>query len=170
MPTKIWSNISMDFIDSLPKSQGKTVIFVVVDMLSKYDHFIPLSHPYIATDVAQVFLDNIYKLHGLPNTIASDRDKVLLSTFWKELFKLMQVYVWGTAKTFDGVGLSELSGGSPYVVGGDSRVELVDRSLTAREKAIEVCKFHLKRAHDRMKFKADKHMTDREYVVGNWVY
>ncbi|GKE48577.1 retrotransposable element Tf2, partial [Tanacetum coccineum] len=87
MPAKIWSSISMDFIDSLPKSQGKTMILVVVDMLR-----------------------------------------------------------------------------------GDSRVELVDRSLTAREEAIEVCKFHLKRAHDRMKSEADKHMTDREYMVGDWVY
>ncbi|GJY18604.1 reverse transcriptase [Tanacetum coccineum] len=75
MPNNIWSHISMDFIDSLPKSQGKTVIFVVVDMLRKYAHFTPLAHPYTATDVAHVFLDNIYKLHGLPNIIVSDRDK-----------------------------------------------------------------------------------------------
>jgi hypothetical protein len=91
LPVTIWSSISMDFVESLPKSQGKTVIFVVVDRLSKYAHFIPLAHPFSALTVAQVFLDNIYKLHGLPTTIISDRDKVFLSTFWKELFKLLQV-------------------------------------------------------------------------------
>ncbi|GJT48768.1 ty3-gypsy retrotransposon protein [Tanacetum coccineum] len=91
MPATIWSSISMDFVQGLPKSQGKTVIFVVVDRLSKYAYFMPLAHPFTATDVAQVFLDNIYKLHGLPNTIISDKGKVFLSTFWKELFKLLQV-------------------------------------------------------------------------------
>lgn len=60
IPTQVWSDISMDFIDSLPSSQGKTLIFVVVDRLSKYAHFIPLHHPYTASNVAQVFMDNVY--------------------------------------------------------------------------------------------------------------
>ena len=58
---KVWSSISMDFIESLPKSQGKTVIFVVVDRLSKYAHFIALSHPFTALQVAQVFMDTVYR-------------------------------------------------------------------------------------------------------------
>lgn len=53
-------DISMDFVEGLPPSQGKTVIFVVVDQLSKYAHFIPLSHPYTALEVAQAYLDNIF--------------------------------------------------------------------------------------------------------------
>ncbi|GJV10940.1 retrotransposon-related protein [Tanacetum coccineum] len=90
VPEQVWKDISMDFIDGLPSSQGKTVILVVVDRLSKYAHFLPLSHPYTATQVAQVFLDNVYKLHGLPQTIVSDRDRVFLSLFWKNLFKLLK--------------------------------------------------------------------------------
>ena len=91
IPTHIWTEVSMDFIDGLPMSKGRSVIMVVVDRLSKYNDFIPLTHPYTAVTVAQAFLDNVYKLHGLPKVIVSDRDTVFLSRFWKELFKMLQV-------------------------------------------------------------------------------
>ena len=66
----------MDFIDGLPKSQGRTVIMVVVDPLTKYAHFIGLTHPYTTKSVAQLFLDHVFKLHGLPNIIVSDKDAI----------------------------------------------------------------------------------------------
>ncbi|GKB90530.1 putative mitochondrial protein [Tanacetum coccineum] len=91
IPERVWTYISMDFIDGLPMSKGKSFLLVVVDRLSKYGHFIPLTHPYSALTMAQAFLDNIYKLHGLPKVIVSDRDTVFLSRFWTELFKMLQV-------------------------------------------------------------------------------
>ncbi|GJZ21919.1 putative ribonuclease H-like domain-containing protein [Tanacetum coccineum] len=72
---KVWKDVSMDFIKALPVSQGRTMIMVVVDRQSKYAHFIPLSHLFTTAQLAQAFLDNIYKLHGPPFTIVSDRDK-----------------------------------------------------------------------------------------------
>nr|GEU91437.1 gypsy/Ty3 retroelement polyprotein [Tanacetum cinerariifolium] len=65
IPKMVWSEISMDFIEGLPSSH--------------------------AAQIAQVFLDNVYKLHGLPNVIVSDRAKIFISLFWKELFKALQV-------------------------------------------------------------------------------
>lgn len=79
----------MDFISGLPNSKGKDVIFVVVDWLSKYSHFMVISHPYLAATVAQVFIENIYRLHGLP----SNRDPVFVGEFWKELFKQLGVSI-----------------------------------------------------------------------------
>lgn len=73
IPTAIWTDISMDFIDGLPKSFGKSVIFVVVDQLSKAAHFMALQHPYTAAIVAQAFLDTVFKLHGLHKSIVSDK-------------------------------------------------------------------------------------------------
>lgn len=88
LPVEVWTYISMDFIGGLPKSHGKEVIFVVVDRLSKYAHFMALSHPYTAAMVAQTYLDGVFKLHGWPRTIVSDRDPIFLSQFWKALFTL----------------------------------------------------------------------------------
>lgn len=71
----------MDFITGLPKSGGKEVIFVVVDRLRKYAHFMALSHPYTAITVAQRYLDKVFKHHGWPRTIVSDKDFVFLNNF-----------------------------------------------------------------------------------------
>lgn len=72
----------------LPHSSAYNSILVVVDKFTKYAHFIPLIHPFNATKIAQIYLDNIYKLHGMPQSIISDRDNIFTSTFWQALFKL----------------------------------------------------------------------------------
>jgi hypothetical protein len=93
IPFEAWTSIGVDFITRLPKSDEKDVIMVVVDRLNKYAHFIPLSHSYSATTVAQAFLDNIYKFYGLPSSIVSNRDPVFTSRFWKELTSLLGIHL-----------------------------------------------------------------------------
>ena len=81
----------MDFIEGLPVSRGKDVVMVVVYRMTKYAHFMNLKHPYTVVVVAQTFIDNVFKLHGLPHTIVSDRDPIFTSIFWKKLFKIQGV-------------------------------------------------------------------------------
>jgi hypothetical protein len=88
IPLSIWRDISMDFIVGLPKSGNNLAIMVVVDRLCKYDHFCALQHPFTTSTMVQIIMDNIFKLHGMPNSIVSDRDPTFTNNFWKELFKL----------------------------------------------------------------------------------
>lgn len=79
----------MDSTEGLSKSSGKVVILVVMDKLTRYAHFIALSHPYIAITVAQKLLDFVVKLHGPPLTIILDKDTIFVSQFRKVLLKVM---------------------------------------------------------------------------------
>jgi len=81
----------MDFVEGVPRVNGKSVILTVVDRFSKYAHFMPLAHPYTATSVARVFFDEVVRFHGLPASVVSDRDPVFTSSFWRELFRLSGV-------------------------------------------------------------------------------
>jgi transposase InsO family protein len=91
VPDSAWQIISMDFVEGLPSSGHANCILVVVDSFTKYAHFIPLHHPYTTASVAKLFLNNVYKYHGMPSSIVSDRDRVFNSKLWRELFSLAGV-------------------------------------------------------------------------------
>jgi hypothetical protein len=88
IPEGAWQDITIDFVEGLPKYEGYNCILVVVVGFSKYAHFIALKHPFTAPQMAQVILDVVVRLHGMPRSIVSNMDKIFLNTFWKELFRI----------------------------------------------------------------------------------
>lgn len=218
----IWQSISLDFIEGLPPSNGKHCILVVVDRLSKQAHFMALAHPYTAIDVARLYFDNIFRLHGMPETIVSDRDPTFLGEVWAEMFRVhgvdlkfstayhsqtdgqteitnrtLETYLrcmtsdaphtwakwlptaeWWYNTTFHSAGNItpfEVVYGQPLplhlpYLPGESSCSTVDRSLTKREAVISMLKFHLNRAQHRIKQLADKHRSDRQFVIGDLIY
>jgi hypothetical protein len=80
IPSSAWQVVSFDFVEGLPMSATYNCVLVMVDLLTKYAHFIPLHHPFIATGVARVFLDQVYCLPSLPTTIISDRDHIFTTS------------------------------------------------------------------------------------------
>jgi hypothetical protein len=81
IPSAPWEVASMDFISGLPPSRQFNCILVVVDKLTKYAHFLPIRHPFTASKVSKNFVDNIFRLHGLPLSLISDWDPVFTSQF-----------------------------------------------------------------------------------------
>jgi hypothetical protein len=91
VPTKPWESIGMDFMGPFPKSKGKDYLLVVICRLTSMVHLIPTVTTATAQDVAWLFVKEIVRLHGIPNSIVSDRDRKFVSIFWKELHRLLGV-------------------------------------------------------------------------------
>lgn len=91
VPDKPWSTIGVDFIVKLPISDGFDSVMVVVDHFSKSAHFIPAKETWSAQDLASAFVSNIFKLHGLPDKIISDRGTVFMSKFWSSVLDHLRI-------------------------------------------------------------------------------
>ena len=90
------------------------IVSVIVDQLPKYAHFFAISAHYTATQVAELFFREVFRLHGLPKTIISDRDSRFMGGFWQELFRLV-----GT----------ELTPSTSYHPQTDGQMEIVNKWL-----------------------------------------
>lgn len=222
VPAGVWESIRLDFIEGLPPSAGKHCILVVIDRLSENAHFLALSHPYTAMDVAKLYMDQVFRLHGMPKDITSDRDPTFLSDVWREMFRVHGVDLnFSTAYHPQSDGQTEVTNKTletylrcmvsdsprswsswlplaewwynttyhsaihstpfeiiygqppplhmPYLPG-ESSSPAVDRTLQKREAVIDMMKFHLLRAQNRMKQYADSRRSDREFTNGDYVY
>jgi hypothetical protein len=90
IPVWKWDEIGMDFVVGLPKTRkGNDYIWVIVDRLTKVAHYLPVRTNYGGEKLAQIYVDNIVKLHGVPSRIVSDRGTQFTSRFWKGLHKAM---------------------------------------------------------------------------------
>jgi hypothetical protein len=89
IPSQHWEEVSMDFITGLLKSEGKSVIMMIVNRLTKYAHFCARSHPFKDSTFATAIMEIVQKLHGSPKIIVSDRDPIFTGHFWKKIISCL---------------------------------------------------------------------------------
>jgi hypothetical protein len=94
-PEQLWESIGVDFVGPLPEARNWDLVFnsitVVIDLLTSMVHLIPSRINYTTRQMAELIFEEIYKLHGLPRNIVSDRDVLFTSTFWRLLHSLIGV-------------------------------------------------------------------------------
>jgi len=91
VPERLWQHISVDFITKLPVSKGHDSILVVCDRFSKMSHFVATTEKTTAEGLARLFRDNVWKLHGLPESVISDRGPQFVAGMMKELNKMLGI-------------------------------------------------------------------------------
>ena len=116
VPEGPWDSIGMDFVTGLPEVGGFNSILTIVDRFSKMCHFVPTTKMVTAKETADLFIKNIFRLHGLPRSIVSDRDPKFTSEFWTALFeRLGTKLLMSTADHPQTDGQSERANG--YILG-----------------------------------------------------
>jgi len=91
VPKKPWSHLTVDFIMKLPVVAGKDVVLVVCDRLLKMMHFVAMTEGTLAEGLARLFWDNVWKLHGLPESVVSDRGPQFMAELTKKLNRMLGI-------------------------------------------------------------------------------
>ena len=90
-PDKPWQDISMDFVTGLLSTEGYDTICVIVDRFMKQCHLIPCTTMIDAEGIAELFIKEVFRLHGLPQMVTSDRGHQFVAAFWKCLCKRLDI-------------------------------------------------------------------------------
>ncbi|XP_050217548.1 uncharacterized protein LOC126668385, partial [Mercurialis annua] len=151
IPEWKWERIAMDFVVGLPRTrQGYDSIWVIVDRMTKSAHFLPIKVSYTASRLAQLYIDRIVSLHGVPVSIVSDRGSVFTSRFWKALQESL-----GSRLDFSTAFHPQTDGQS-------------ERTIQTLEDMLRMCR--LETAFSRHKSYADPKRKDIEFQVGDFVF
>ncbi|KAI5340425.1 hypothetical protein L3X38_019699 [Prunus dulcis] len=185
IPEWKWEHLTMDFVFKLPRTRNKhDGVWVIVDRLTKSAHFLPVRANYTLNKLAQLFIDEIVRLHGVPVSITSDRDPRFTSRFWTKLHE-----AFGTQLQFQHCLLS--SDGryqasirmSPFdaLYGkqcrtpfywdevGENLLKVADDVERTKEE-VNIIRERLKTAQDRQKSYTDNRRKDLQFEVGDWVF
>ena len=143
IPGRPWESIGMDFITHLPKTKtGYTALYVVIDRLTKLVHIAPTTNTATAADTAQLFLDMVFKHHGLPRNIVSDRDVKFTSSFWTSFCEQVGIM---------------LKMSSAYHPQTDGQTERMNRVI------VDMMRHYINPTHDDW----DEHLTAMEFAINN---
>eukprot|EP00253_Pinus_taeda_P008739 PITA_08739 len=162
IPSQRWEDVPMDFITGLPKSEGKSVIMVVVDRLTKYAHFSALSHPFKASTISTAFMETIQKLHGNPKIITQWVKWLPLAEWWYNT----SFHTATKMKSF-----MTLYGYQPPSITSylreNSKVHAVEHHIEHQQQVLQLLKDNLVLAHNRMKQQGDQHRSERSLDVAS---
>ncbi|MCO5572959.1 hypothetical protein L7F22_026721 [Adiantum nelumboides] len=166
IPTAPWESIAMDFIFGLPKtSSGNEGIWTIVDRFTKQAHFIPVWKQITAEQMAKTFLVTMFKYHGMPRSIVSDRDPCMTGLFWRALWQnLHSTLRFSSSYHPQTDGQSEIVNSAVMddVFEADKFVEDLDLAYQQVQHAIQ-------KAQEKQKKAADKHRRRLHFKEGDWV-
>ena len=111
IPSRKWAHVTTDLVTNLPESNGFMAIVVFADKLTKMVHLAGCKKEVTAMEYAQIFVDNVFRLHGLPEVIIFDRDPRFTGKFWRALFDLL-----GTDLRFSTVFHLQIDGQSDWMI------------------------------------------------------
>ena len=114
IPNALWDTISVDFIVELPESEGKGAVMVVVGSVTKRSHFVDMVTMLSAAGTARLYIQHIWKHHGLPKKVVSDRGPQFVAEFMKELYQLLGI---------------KLAATTAYHPQGDGQMERINQEL-----------------------------------------